>query len=287
MKQQPRDVGASVRARLLERARKERSDFQLLLTRYVLERLLYRLSVSVHRDSFVLKGAILLSALVSDRFRATRDLDLLGSGDSRPEALAEVFRVICTAPVADDGVIFDTTKLETMPIRAEAEYGGVRIRMAARVGGARIPVQIDVGFGDTITPGPVEIDYPVLLQSPAPRLRVYPVETIVAEKFEALVGLGMANSRLKDYYDLWLIFRSFKFEQQGCAEAVRRTFERRGTPLPVATPIGLTSEFVTAWATPWRTFLGRERMAAVPDNLAVVVTDLRNSFDPIIRALTP
>ena len=236
MPRELRNIGASVRARLLDRARAERSDFQILLTRYALERLLYRLSVSPHRDRFILKGAMLFVTWVANPFRPTRDLDLLGSGDNDTEAIAETFRVICAQPVADDGVIFDVAALEAAPIREEAEYGGVRVRTTATIDGARIPIQVDIGFGDAITPAPVEIDYPTLLDAPAPHLRVYPVETVVAEKFEAMVTLGIANTRLKDFYDLWLIAQTFKFGRSTLSDAVQRTFERRRTALPADIP---------------------------------------------------
>ena len=276
MKRGLRDVGASVRARLLERARREQSDFQLLLTRYVLERLLYRLSVSKYRERFILKGALLLSVWAGDRFRLTRDLDLLGYGDNSPEELADVFRTICAEPVIDDGVIFEVDELEAMLIREEAEYGGVRVRTTAALAVARIPVQVDIGSGDAITPAPVEIEYPVLLPFPAPHLRAYPVETIVAEKLEALVVLGMANSRMKDYYDLFLISHRFTLGQQSLAEAVRRTFERRGTAIPEGTPVGLRDEFAAAWQARWRAFLQRENRMLVPERLDVVVAGLQN-----------
>ena len=283
MKRDLRDVGASVRARLLEQARKEKSDFQLLLTRYVLERLLYRLSVSKYKDRFILKGALLLSVLMGDRYRPTRDLDLLGNGDTSPEALAKVFREICVEPVSDDGVIFRSDSLETTLIREDAEYGGIRIRIAATVASARIPVQVDIGCGDAITPAPVEIEYPVLLDLPVPHIRAYPVETIVAEKFEAMVSLGIANSRMKDYYDLLLISRTFTLTQRSLTEAVRRTFERRGTPLPDRTPVGLTDDFATAWQTRWRGFLGRERMMPVPYDLTAVIAKLNDFIVPMLR----
>lgn len=214
---------------IVDRARAERSDFQILLTRYALERLLYRLSVSPHRDRFILKGAMLFVTWVADPFRPTRDLDLLGHGDNDAESIAETFRSICAQSVADDGVTFDVAALTAAPIREEAEYGGVRVRTTATIAGARIPIQVDIGFGDAVTPAPVDIDYPALLDAPAPHLRAYPVETVVAEKFEALVTLGIANSRLKDFYDLWLIAQTFEFRQFALVEAVRATFERRGT----------------------------------------------------------
>lgn len=282
MNRELRDVGASVRARLLEQARKEQSDFQLLLTRYVLERLLYRLSVSEYHDRFVLKGALLLSVWVGDRYRPTRDLDLLGYGDTEPEALTKIFRAICGETVIGDGVTFDVDKLKAELIREDAQYGGVRIRTTASIAGARIPVQVDIGSGDAITPAPVEIEYPTLLEFPAPHLRAYPIESIVAEKLEALIVLGMANSRLKDYYDLFLISQTFRLEQRSLAEAVRRTFERRGTAIPDDIPTGLTDEFATAWQARWRGFVRRERMMPVPEDLGAVVTGLRDLVLPMI-----
>jgi predicted nucleotidyltransferase component of viral defense system len=282
MPRELRNIGASIRARLLDRARTERSDFQILLTRYALERLLYRLSVSPHRDRFILKGAMLFVTWVADPFRPTRDLDLLGSGDNAAEAIAETFRAICAHPVADDGVIFDVAALEAAPIREEAEYGGVRVRTTATIDGARIPIQVDIGFGDAVTPAPVEIDYPTLLDAPAPHLRAYPVETVVAEKFEAMVTLGMANSRLKDFYDLWLIAQTFKFGRSTLSDAVQRTFERRGTALPADIPVGLTDEFAAARAVQWRAFLTRERMAAAPDGFTTVIADLQAFLMPLL-----
>ncbi|MHC2296192.1 nucleotidyl transferase AbiEii/AbiGii toxin family protein [Rhizobium mongolense] len=282
MPREPRNIGASVRARLLERARAERSDFQILLTRYALERLLYRLSASPHRDRFILKGAMLFVTWVADPFRPTRDLDLLGHGDSDAVSIAETFRAICAQPVADDGVTFEIAALTAAPIREEVEYGGVRVRTNATIAGACIPIQVDIGFGDAVTPGAVEIDYPALLDAPAPHLRAYPVETVVAEKFEAMVTLGIANSRLKDFYDLWLIAQTFEFRRSTLVEAVRRTFERRETALPAGIPIGLSDEFTAAWSAQWQAFLRRERMAAAPETFAAVILDLRLFLLPLV-----
>jgi hypothetical protein len=281
MPRETRNIGASVRARLLDRARAERSDFQILLTRYALERLLYRLSVSEHRERFILKGAMLFVIWVTDPFRPTRDLDLLGRGDSDVQAILDAFRAICAQSVPDDGVVFDLDALQAAPIREEVEYGGVRVRTAATIAGARTPIQVDVGFGDAVTPAPLAVDYPTLLDNPAPHLLVYPVETVVAEKFEAMARLGMANSRLKDFYDLWLLSRTFDFDYRALADAVSRTFQRRQTDLPDAPPTGLTDEFAAAWSTEWRAFMGRDRMGAVPGSLAVVVADLRGFLLPL------
>jgi predicted nucleotidyltransferase component of viral defense system len=278
-----KNVGVSVRARLLQRSRDQRTDFQILLTRYALERLLYRLSRSEHRNRFILKGAMLFVTWVEAPFRPTRDLDLLGYGDNSPEAIGDTFRAILTQPVDDDGVAFDIAALEAAPIREDLEYGGVRVRTQATIAGARIPIQVDVGFGDAITPGPVEIDYPALLDAPAPHLRAYPIETVVAEKFHALAARGITNSRLKDYYDLWLIADTFELDRVPLAAAVRQTFERRETALPQEKPTGLSEAYVDAWGAQWRTFLNRERMAAAPEQLATVVADLERFVLPLIE----
>ena len=278
-----KNVGASVRARLLQRSRDERTDFQILLTRYALERLLFRLSRSEHRNRFILKGAMLFVTWVEAPSRPTRDLDLLGYGDNTPEAIGDAFRAILAQPVDDDGVAFDVDGLEAAPIREDLEYGGVRIRTQATIAGARIPIQVDVGFGDAITPGPIEIDYPALLDAPAPHLRAYPIETVVAEKFHALAIRGIANSRLKDYYDLWLIAETFELDRAPLAAAVRQTFARRETALPQEKPTGLSEAYVEAWGGQWRTFLSRERMAAAPEQLATVVADLERFLMPLIK----
>jgi predicted nucleotidyltransferase component of viral defense system len=276
-----RNIGASVRARLLARSRAENADYQILLTRYALERLLYRLSVSAHRDRFILKGALLFVTWIADPFRPTRDLDLLGYGANDANALADTFKAICSTPAPDDGVTFDIEGLTAAPIREDLEYGGVRVDTHAVIGGARIPIQVDIGFGDIITPGPIEIDYPVLLDSPAPHLRAYPVETVIAEKFNAMVTLGIANSRLKDFYDLWLISRTFEFDRAALSTAVQRTFERRETPMPTDIPTGLSNQYAEQWDTRWKAFIRREHMNAAPNDLGLLLENLREFLVPL------
>ena len=282
MATEPRNLGASVRARLLDRARAEQSDFQVLLTRYALERLLFRLCASAHREQFILKGAMLFATWMANPFRPTRDLDLLGTGADDVAAIARTFRDICTINVPDDGVSFDAEALRAEAIRENVAYGGVRVRTTASIAGAKIPIQVDIGFGDVITPAPVEIDYPTMLGNPPPRLRAYPVETVVAEKFEALTALGIGNTRLKDYYDLWFIAQTFAFRHSQLAEAVRRTLERRRTAMPLELPPGLSMEFATLRKVQWRAFLGRERMAVAPADLEQVVADLQIFLMPLV-----
>ncbi len=197
MKDRPKNIAQSVRDRLKAVAVAQRLDYNLVLTRYVLERLLFRLGTSTHRDRFALKGAMLFAVWTTDIIRPTRDLDLLGFGDSNVEAVRHAFVDILGVGVPEDGVVFGLATVGAEPIRAEQLYEGVRVTALAFIGSARIPVQIDIGFGDAITPGPRDEDYPTLLDAPAPRLKVYPRETVIAEKFEALVAIGARTSRMK------------------------------------------------------------------------------------------
>jgi len=194
MPDRPRNIGASVRQRLLNLAQATGRPLELLLTRYALERLLHRLSLSAHRHRFVLKGAMLLATWFDEPHRATRDVDLLGFGDSAEDALLDTFREIMALEV-DDGVSFDLQGLRIEAIREELEYGGSRLRTTAALAGARIPITVDIGFGDAVAPGIEDIELPVLMDMPSPHLRAYPLETVIAEKFHAMVVLGLANSR--------------------------------------------------------------------------------------------
>ena len=261
-----KNVGASVRARLQQRAIERKENVQLLFTRYAIERLLYRLGVSTYSEQFVLKGAMLFSLWAPVPYRATADVDLLGFGDDAPERVAAVFRRICVLSVADDGVIFEPETLRTEVTRTGERYGGVRLSIVAKVVEARLTVRIDIGFGDAVTPGVREIDFPSLLDMPAPRLHAYPPETVVAEKFQALVSLGMTNSRMKDFYDLWAISETFSFDGKIVAEAIRATFNRRQTVVPSETPVALTRAFAEDGTkqSQWRGFLRRTAIDMAP-----------------------
>ncbi len=198
----PSNVAASVKQRLLNRARSRKEDFNLLLTKYALERVLYRISQSRHREAFVLKGALLFELWTEQAHRPTRDADFLAMGESSTERFQALFREICTLPVEDDGIQFDPESVKVDRIREDQEYEGIRVPLLGYLENARLPVQIDIGFGDAVTPAPVETSFPTLLDFPAPSLFSYPRETVVAEKFEALVKLGIANTRMKDFHDL-------------------------------------------------------------------------------------
>jgi len=277
---QQRNLSASVRQRLLNRARERGEDFQLVLTWYAIERLLYRLSQSAHANTFVLKGALLFACWSGQSHRPTRDLDLLGFGDPRVSRMEEIFREVCQVP-CEDGLELDAGSVQGEEIRGADEHDGVRIRLAARLAGARVLLQVDIGFGDVVVPPPEPIDYPVLLDSPAPQLRAYPREAVVAEKFQALVSLGIANTRMKDFYDLWHLGREFEFDGDSLARAIGATFERRRTPIPGDPPLALTADFHedAAKQTQWRAFL---RRGAVAD-----VVELRSVLDLIRSFLMP
>lgn len=226
-----KDISASVRARLLNISKERGQVFDLILTRFALERFLYRLSISAYRDRFVLKGAMLVTTWFEDPHRPTRDLDLLGYGDPSPETMLAAFREICGAAV-DDGIQFHTDTLRIDTIREELKYGGLRIKVVATLAVARINVTIDIGFGDAVEPGIEEIKLPVLLDLPVPHLRAYARETVIAEKFEAMVSRGRTNSRMKDFYDIWMLSKTYEFDIERLARAIAATFLRRGTAIP-------------------------------------------------------
>ena len=279
MRKPLQNIGASVRARLLNLARERNQPFDLLLTRYTLERLLYRLSSSQYRERFVLKGAMLMTNWMNDPHRPTRDLDLLAFGDSDPEVILAVFRDIC-AIKADDAVVFDISALAVDRVRDELEYGGLRIKTNATVDGAKVRVLVDIGFGDAIEPGLTEIELSVLLDQPAPRLRAYPYETMIAEKFQAMVNLGRANSRMKDFYDIWILARSHEFDGVRLARAIAATFARRKTGIPSERPDALTPAFAEDQTKQrqWTAFL--EDVAITPGTLAEVLEDLATFLMP-------
>jgi hypothetical protein len=249
MTAEKKNLPASVAARLLDRARQTGDEYQTLLTAYCFERFLYRLGVSELRDRFVLKGAMLLRVWADQPYRATRDLDLLRRGEGSFDAIRADLQAICAMRVDPDGIDFDAAAIRIEAIRAEDEYAGTRAALPARCGSARLPLQIDMGLGDSVWPTPLPCAYPALLDFPAPDVLAYPREAVVAEKLEALVVLGDRNSRIKDFFDLHYLASRFAFDRATLAEAVRRTFARRRTPIPKEAPIGLTPAY---WENPSR-----------------------------------
>ncbi|WP_395642215.1 nucleotidyl transferase AbiEii/AbiGii toxin family protein [Rudaea sp.] len=283
-----RNVAASVRARLLNKARAEKLDYNLLMTRYALERMLYRLSVSEQRGQFLLKGALLFDLWFDVQHRPTHDADLLGFGSAELPHLENLFRQISQISQieSDDGIVFQADTVKAAEIRKEANYAGVRVTLTGLLDGARLPVQIDVGFGDAVVPGPEDAQYPVILDDmPSPQLRVYPRYTVVAEKLEAMTSLGILNSRMKDYFDLWILARHSDFDGAVLAQAVRATFERRGTGIPSGAPLCLTDGFALHEQKnmQWSGF--QRKNALEPMQLATVIKALREFLLPVLTAL--
>ncbi|MBS1943380.1 MAG: nucleotidyl transferase AbiEii/AbiGii toxin family protein [Bacteroidetes bacterium] len=277
------NVAASVRARLLNVAKAQGVDFNQVLVRFALERILYRLTQSPHADRFLLKGALLFTLWYDMPHRATRDADLLGFGASDLESVAQVFREIAGLKV-DDGIVFDSASVAVEEIRKETGYGGVRVVIASELAKARSKTQIDVGFGDAVTPGPVDSVYPVLLDDlPAPRLRAYPTYTVVAEKLHAIVLLGMTNSRVKDYFDLSVLLERETLDADLLAQAIQATFERRCMAVPVELPVGLTDEFAhdASRQALWQAFVKKNELATEP--LAAIVNRLRAALEPALK----
>lgn len=286
-----RNLAASIRARLKQHADERKQDFNLTLTQYGLERLLYRLSVSRHASSYLLKGALLFSLWYDQPHRPTRDADLLGFGPDDIDTAVSAFEEICQIAV-EDGIAFDLASLKGSVIRKEAGYGGVRIDLQAKLESARIALQVDIGFGDAVTPAPESVSYPVMLaELPAPRLRSYPKYTVVAEKFHAICLLGMANTRMKDYFDLLILLSEDDLDATQLHRAVGATFERRRMAMPASLPSGLSDAFAqdAAKQRQWIAFLKKNRLDAL--DLAEVVSLLRTQFENLqpqaADALTP
>ncbi|MFT6178207.1 MAG: putative nucleotidyltransferase component of viral defense system [Akkermansiaceae bacterium] len=277
-----KNVAASVRARLLNLSRVEGVPLNALMERYAIGRFLYRLAQSQYRESFVLKGAQLFRIWEAEQHRPTRDLDLLGFGEATEEAIKRVFTEL-TQMAVDPADGLEWGEVVTAPIRDDVSYGGVRASVTVHLAGARLSIQIDVGFGDAITPGAVEKEWHELLSFPSARLLTYPPETVIAEKLEAAVSLGIDNSRMKDFYDLHWLQSHLSFDGDVLTQAVINTFARRGTAVPAEIPIALTDEFCTdeQKLLQWNAFLRKGRLTQIP--LADVTRDLSLFLLPVIR----
>jgi hypothetical protein len=278
-----KNMGASVRQRLLNYGKAAGKPFSEVLQYYAMERFLYRLSVSPHADKFMLKGALLLTAWKAPISRPTMDIDLLGRTDNDVDTMVGLMREVALLDVADDGIVFEPSSFAGDAIREDADYAGVRTTFAGRVDAARIHMQIDIGFGDVVTPGPERLSYPTILDFPAPLLSGYSRETVMAEKLQALTQLRMANTRMKDYFDLWLLSRQPELNKAILREAIERTFENRKMGIE-ARPIGLSSAFGTdpAKQIQWKAFLKRSALTEAPESLMDVVEEIRLFFEPIL-----
>lgn len=283
----PSNLARSVRQRLLNISRQRREDFQWTLIRYALERLLFRLSQSPHRSRFVLKGAMLFQIWSRETRRPTRDVDFLGMGEPTADQFLPIFRDLCEMYVPEDGLRFDADSLRVEAMKEGEQYQGLRIRGHAFLENARIPVQVDLGFGDAITPSPQEVVYPTVLDFEAPRLNAYPQETVIAEKYQAMVSLGIANSRMKDFFDLWLLSRRFRFDGPLLCDAIAATFGRRQTMLPVETPLALTEEFTgeRQKQAQWNALVSKGQLNAEGKSLPEIAETLRRFLVPPTEAL--
>ena len=281
-------VTQSIHQKLLNIRDKTGEQFNHLLMRYGLERLLYRLVASGYDQQFVLKGAMLFVLWQEMPGRPTRDIDLLGFGDMSHERLQRIFADACKADVVEDGLRFDHNSIVIDDIRDEQEYHGKRVRLMAYLGNARLAIQIDIGFGDAVTPSPTTIEYPTILDLPAPRIRAYHPATVIAEKFNAMIVLGMMNSRMKDFYDVYVILGNMIVDKNQLADAIESTFERRKTPLPDKLPLVFTDDFLNDGnkETQWRAFLKRSRLADCNLTFAQIVHDLHSKLWPVVLQIS-
>ncbi len=286
----PKNIGASIRNRLLKQALQQQEDFQVLLQRYAIERLLYRISRSEYSEQFVLKGAMVFLTWDNGPRRATRDLDLMGYGDNSTTQLEEVFRLICNLPVEADGLEFMAQTVRASVINEEQKYQGIRMKLRVCISGSRTrsDVQVDIGYGNPITPSALDVDFPTLLDLPKPRIKAYPPETVVAEKFEAIVKHGIENTRLKDFYDLEDISQRFAFQGETLSKAIATTFKSRGRLLPQEVPVALTPKFTTdaEKLRIWREFHKKAKISSEPKSLTQVAENIQQFLMPICFILS-
>jgi len=280
----PKNLAASMRAKLLDRARDRKEDFQFMLGRWVAERFLFRLGKSDQREAFVLKGATLFLIWQGKLLRPTRDIDLLGYGSAQIRHVVESIRAVCSIEAAD-GIAFDLAGVTGEEIREDAEYDGVRIRVPATLDGARVQLQIDIGFGDAVDPAPEETTFPVMLEMESPRLKTYPPEVVIAEKLQAMIQLGIANSRMKDFFDIWMLSREQSFEMSRLRRAVVATFARRKTELPTERPTALTDAFLRekGKASQWIGFLSRMQLPKELADLDAVGNAIADFVMPVFE----
>ncbi len=280
----PKNMSASIRQRLLNRARSDQRPFNELLQYYAMERFLYRLSQSVYADQFILKGALMLRVWGSPEVRPTMDIDMLGKTSNEEARMVAQIQDILTVNVENDGLAFDPDSIQTERITEDADYEGIRVRFLGALGTAKITMQIDIGFGDAVYPEPEKSEFPTMLNFPAPRLFCYSRESSIAEKLEAMVKLGTLNSRMKDFYDIWLLSRQFNFDGTQLLEALRLTFERRNTEMPLEIE-AFTDFFIEAKQTQWAAFRKRLGENHVPVSFREIVASVDSFLSPIIRGL--
>jgi predicted nucleotidyltransferase component of viral defense system len=281
-----KNIPASVHQRLLTKAKESSRPFNELLQHFAIERFMYRLSKSPHAGRFILKGALMLSAWSGSMSRPTMDIDLLGKNKNDFDAIVASMKDVCRMAVVVDGISFNAETVTATRILEDAGYEGVRVRVQGNLGNARVSLQVDIGFGDVIVPGSSKITYPVLLDFPAPELNGYSMESTIAEKFQAMVKLGILNSRMKDFYDIWMLSRSFDFQGEMLARAVEKTFAKRNTPLPVNPAV-----FDPAFAkdrdknVQWQGFIRKAKLTDAPGAFEEIVADVKIFLEPLKTTL--
>ncbi|MBU0502625.1 MAG: nucleotidyl transferase AbiEii/AbiGii toxin family protein [Candidatus Margulisbacteria bacterium] len=288
MKKAPKNIPASIRARLQNIATETKRPFSEVLQYYAMERFLYRFSQSEYAEQFILKGALMFTVWQVPERRATLDIDFSACFDNKVAAIENVIKNVCGLAVEPDGLVFSCSSVKGKKIKENADYEGVRVKFHGLLGKSRVAMQIDVAFGDSVSPGPRTIDYPVILDLPQPRLKGYPVESVVSEKFEAAVKLGSLNSRMKDYFDLWLMSRCFDFAGGKLFEALKKTFKRRQTPFPEQAPL-FDKEIYDNGSdrqTLWQAFLRKGEIKHAPDSLGKVAQEIEKFLLEPLASIT-
>ena len=281
-----KNVAASIRQRLLNKAKESSRPFNEVLQYYALERFLYRLSVSKYADKFILKGALLFAVWRQSQFRSTVDIDLLGKINNEPEAITKVFRDICKVKVEDDGMRFDDSSVTAEQITVDADYQGVRVQLYGYLDTARIRVQVDIGFSDVITPGPERYDYPTILGLSEPKLNCYNKETMIAEKLQAMVKLDILNSRMKDIYDIWVLSRRFGFDGPSLQRSIINTFKQRETEVTENITIFTERYFQDdEKLQQWRGFVRKSKVSDVPKELGHITEEIKNFIQPVLISI--
>ncbi len=287
MKKKIKNIKASVRALLQNKAKETSSPFSEILQYYGMERFLYRFSRSKYADKFILKGALMFTVWQVPERRTTLDIDFSARCDNQIATIEKVIRDVCKVAVTPDGLVFNSEKVKGQKIKEDADYEGVRVKFRGFLERSRIAMQIDVGFGDVIYPKPKTIDYPVILDFPKPYLKGYPAESVVSEKFEAMVKLGLLNSRMKDFYDIWIMMRRFDFDGLRLVEALKRTFKHRKTSLPQRKPLFAEEIYdeESDRQTLWKAFLKKTDIKHVPEKLGTTARDIEKFLIGLLDAI--
>jgi len=282
-----KNMAASVHQRLLNKSKEASRPFNELLQHFAIERFIYRLSKSPHAKRFILKGALMFSAWTGSMSRPTMDIDLLGKIENSLELIVTVIKDACAMEVESDGIVFHKDTVTAARITEYADYKGTRVMLRGNLGSIRLFLQIDIGFGDVIVPGPSKVKYPVLLDFPPPELDGYTMESTLAEKFQAMVKLGLLNSRMKDFYDIWFLSRTLDFKGETLVEAIEKTFEKRNTPLPneptIFNPSFMRDENKQAQ---WQGFINKARLGDAPASFENVVAEIKVFLQPVVASIT-